>query len=68
MAVVDPLFSFLIALTSLIWIALCIVIIPMLATLCLAGLGLWTSIAYREMSLKVDSILAQKEQQEGDQN
>jgi uncharacterized membrane protein YesL len=68
MAFVDPLFSFLIALTSLIWIALCIVIIPMLATLCLAGLGLWTSIAYREMSLKVDSILAQKEQQEGDQN
>lgn len=64
MALIDPLFSFVVALFSLLWVALCIVIIPMLATLCLAGLGLWTNIAYREMVLKVDSILAQKDEKQ----
>lgn len=62
MALVDPGFSFLMAVFSLLWVALCVVLIPMLATLCFAGLAIWTNIAYREMSLKVDSILAQKEE------
>ncbi len=60
MAMVDPLFSFLVAGFSMLWLALCVILIPMLATVAFGGLALWGSLAYREMSLKVDSILAVK--------
>lgn len=63
MAMVDPGFSFIMVAFGLIWTVLCVVIIPMLATLQIAGLALWANLAYREMSLKVDSILANKDEE-----
>lgn len=68
MAMVDPLFSFLVAGFSILWLGLCVVLIPMLATLALGGLALWCSLAYREMSIKVDSILAAKPESAGNKN
>lgn len=66
MAMVDPGFSFVMALVSILWIVLCFILIPMLATLAIGGFALWSTLAYREMSLKVDSILALKEAKEED--
>ncbi len=68
MAMVDPLFSFLVAGFSILWLGLCVILIPMLATLALGGLALWCSLAYREMSIKVDSILAEKPESAGNKN
>ncbi len=68
MAMVDPGFSFVVMLISVLWIALCFILIPMLATLAIGGLALWGSLAYREMSLKVDSLLALKETNESEKN